>query len=126
MKGRGDYLPISSVDVDKEEYGSPVRNSSKGWHPCSKQTAGLLVFAFLSVTVFSWANWANWQESPSSPVLESSHSSHSHNSGGEENKEQPMFDNDGRYVMYNFDEQKQMANFLPGLGGYWGRIILCS
>ena len=31
-----------------------------------------------------------------------------------------MFDDNGRYVMRNFDEIKPMSNFLAGLGGLWG------
>ena len=31
-----------------------------------------------------------------------------------------LFDASGRYVMRNFDEQKPMSSFLPGLGGIWG------
>lgn len=30
------------------------------------------------------------------------------------------FDSFGRYVMYNYDEAKPMADFLPALGGIWG------
>lgn len=31
-----------------------------------------------------------------------------------------LFDSHGRYIMHNFDTLKPMANFLAGLGGYWG------
>ena len=31
-----------------------------------------------------------------------------------------LFDDNGRYVMRNFDEIKPNANFLCGLGGVWG------
>jgi hypothetical protein len=30
------------------------------------------------------------------------------------------FDEEGRYVMRNYDQQKPMSSFLPGLGGVWG------
>lgn len=39
-------------------------------------------------------------------------------SGGDEDRS--MFDAGGRFVMRNFDEQKPMSSFLPGLGGIWG------
>jgi hypothetical protein len=31
-----------------------------------------------------------------------------------------LFDNDGRYVMRNYDDIKPSSNFLAGLGGLWG------
>jgi hypothetical protein len=31
-----------------------------------------------------------------------------------------LFDWAGRYILKNFDSASPMANFLPGLGGYWG------
>lgn len=31
-----------------------------------------------------------------------------------------LFDWAGRYILRNFDTSSAMANFLPGLGGYWG------
>lgn len=34
--------------------------------------------------------------------------------------ETSTFDSLGRYVIHNFDLKKPMANFLPGLGGFWG------
>lgn len=30
------------------------------------------------------------------------------------------FDDQGRYIMRNFDLARPMSNFLPGLGGVWG------
>jgi hypothetical protein len=37
---------------------------------------------------------------------------------GEEEKS--MFDELGRYILRNYDEMRPMANFLAGVGGYWG------
>jgi hypothetical protein len=39
-----------------------------------------------------------------------------------ENTEIPLsdFDEQGRYIMRNYDTQKPMSSFLPGLGGIWG------
>ena len=34
------------------------------------------------------------------------------------------FDWAGRYVLRDFDRATPMANFLPGLGGYWGELPL--
>lgn len=34
---------------------------------------------------------------------------------------QGLFDWAGRYVLRNFDTSSPMANFLPGLGGFWGK-----
>jgi hypothetical protein len=34
--------------------------------------------------------------------------------------QQNEFDEQGRYVMKNYDYQKPMSSFLPGLGGVWG------
>jgi hypothetical protein len=31
-----------------------------------------------------------------------------------------LFDDNGRYVMNDFDEWKPMSNFLAGIGGLWG------
>jgi hypothetical protein len=31
-----------------------------------------------------------------------------------------QFDDDGRYILRNFDRVKPMSSFLPGVGGLWG------
>ena len=31
-----------------------------------------------------------------------------------------LFDDDGRYIMRNYDDIKPNSNFLAGLGGIWG------
>lgn len=37
---------------------------------------------------------------------------------------QGLFDWAGRYVLRDYDRATPMANFLPGLGGYWGGFSL--
>ena len=36
-----------------------------------------------------------------------------------------LFDDNGRYVMRNYDDIKPNSNFLAGLGGLWGVPMVC-
>lgn len=36
-----------------------------------------------------------------------------------------LFDDDGRYIMRNYDDIKPNSNFLAGLGGIWGVPMVC-
>ena len=37
-----------------------------------------------------------------------------------------LFDEDGRYIMRNYDDIKPNSNFLAGLGGLWGVPMVCN
>ena len=113
MAFKNEYTPINSVDIDVERNGDNKKDASNA---TLKYSA--LFFVVMGIALFALSHSLNAGNSVNS-LLEAS---------AQDSKKQtkdPTFDSEGRYVMYDFDVKKVMANFLPGLGGYWGTPMWC-
>ncbi len=117
MSSRGTYQRIENLEMGVENislltnqsvnYGNNNKNENKMYWKF-----GPILFLISSIfALFYLASNA----SMNNEILGQSQNSGS-NTGD--------FDWAGRYILKDFDKKKPMANFLPGLGGYWGVLTI--
>ncbi len=116
MRFKNEYTPINSVDIDVERDGDNGRYRKDDAKVTLKY--GAIFFVVMGIALFALAHSLGGENSVNSMLEATTQDS-------KQQTKNPLFDSEGRYVMYDFDVKKVMANFLPGLGGFWGTPMWC-
>jgi hypothetical protein len=122
---KGEYLPINSVDIDVEGGADRAANSKKNRGSFGLGTGiGAAVLLFLAWLVFRSTTAPGGDLDPVGSDNILSLGKPKVTPPGRDLSGDGLFDSQGRYVMKDFDLKKPFSNFLPGLGGLWGMMLL--